>query len=65
MIHKFSAFKFLNILLPPVVDALDMVGDTDRFDKMGTIGIFIHSIIFAIVITLLKNALLKKRKFNS
>lgn len=65
LIHKFSAFKFLNILLPPVVDALDMVGDTDRFDKMGTIGIFIHSIIFAIVITLLKNVLLKKRKFNS
>ena len=65
LIKSCGFLKFLNLILPPVMDALYMVGDSDIFDPRGTLGIFIHTIVFAIVVAFVKIKLLMKNKYTA
>ena len=65
LIHSFKFLTFLNYLLPPVTDGLTMVGNTDYFDGAGSTMIFIHTLIFLVVITILKIKILKFKKYNN
>ena len=63
LIQKFAYLKVLNLIAPPLMDGFDMVGETDVFDPAGTINIFIHTLIFVLVIMLFKIVILKLKKY--
>ena len=56
-------FKFLNCLLPPVLDAYKSVED-DRFDTMGIMFICLHLFAYAVVIMIIKIKLLTMKKYR-
>lgn len=64
LIQKFVFLKFLNFLLPPIMDGADMVGNSDIFDGKGTMIILMHSIIYVVVLTIIKIQILNYRKFS-
>ena len=63
IIYKYSFFKFMNYVMPPVMDGFQMVGSTDIFDTTGTIIILLHTILFALVIMFIKIGLLNHQKY--
>ena len=63
IIKKFAFLSVLNFIVPPLMDGFDMVGETDVFDPVGTIYIFIHTLIFVIAIVLIKIGILKFKKY--
>ena len=60
IIEKIPFMKVLNYILPPLTDGLKMVGDTDIFSPKGSTMICIHSIIYMLVLMLVKIKLLKR-----
>jgi len=64
LIQTFSFLKILNIILPPITDGLVMVGDSDIFNTIGILKIFIHMITFVIAIILIKIIILSRKKFT-
>ena len=64
IIQRLSFMKVLNLLLPPLTDGFSMVGDGDIFNPGGTLNIFIHSIIYVLVIIFIKLYLLRRRRFG-
>ncbi len=68
LLHAFPSIKImnvLNIITPPIMDGFEMVGDTDVFDQMGTLTIFLHMIVFVVVVAFVKIRILMYRKYNS
>jgi hypothetical protein len=46
------------------MDGADMVGNADIFDGKGTMIILMHSIIYVVVLTIIKIQILNYRKFS-
>ena len=68
LLQAFSFIKVMNVLhiiTPPIMDGFEMVGDTDVFDQMGTLTIFLHMIVFVVVVAFVKIRILMYRKYNS
>ena len=63
LIHAFSLFKVLNVITPPIMDGFKMVGDTNLFDKTGSLMIFAHMLAFSVVSVAIKIRLLKHLKW--
>ena len=54
----FSGFKILHVITPPIMDGFRMVGKTDVFDKVGSLKIFAHMLIFTAAAVIIKIKLL-------
>ena len=62
--QKLPFLKILNFLLPPVMDGFDMVGNGDHFDPKDTLLILLHSVLYAVVLMVIKIWLLRRRRFS-
>lgn len=56
-------FKFLNYILPPVLDSYKKV-ENDCFDTKGMTLIFLYLLVYAVIILLFKLKLLTMKKFR-
>ena len=63
LIENFSFLKVLHVLTPPIMDGFKMVGDTDIFDKLGSLKIFAHMLAFSAAAAIIKIRLLKHLKW--
>ncbi len=61
---KFPFFRIIGLILPPVSDGLEMVGDTDVFSPKGTVFILLHTIVFVAVVIFVKIRLLMRNKYS-
>jgi hypothetical protein len=58
-------FKFLNILLPPIMNGMELVSANNyRFDTAGIFLICLHALVYSAVVTLIKIKLLSVKKFR-
>ena len=63
LIHLSAFFKVLSVITPPIMDGFMMVGDTDLFDKTGSLLILAHMLIFYAAAVVIKIGLLKRLKW--
>lgn len=62
LIRNLPVFKILDILTPPITDSLILLGNTDSFNKAGTLLIVLHMFIFSLLAALVKIKLLCLKK---
>ena len=60
---SFPVLKVLSVITPPIMDGFKMVGDSDLFDKTGSLIIFAHMLAFSVVSVAIKIRLLKHLKW--
>jgi hypothetical protein len=64
LIQTLPVFNILNILVPPIMDSLILLGNSDRFIISGDCLILLHMLIYALAVMLIKIKLLKFRKYR-
>ncbi len=64
LIEVFPLLKILHVITPPIMDGFKMVGDTDIFDKAGSLMIFAHMLIFSLALVAIKIRMLKHYNFD-
>ena len=64
LIHSFSAFRILDILMPPFMDSFGLLGNSDRFEPAGSFFILLHLLLYSLVLCFLKIRLLMLKKYR-
>ena len=63
LVDKFPFLKALHYITPPITDAFKMVGDSDVFDKVGSLQLFAHMLLFSVAVVVIKIRMLKSLKW--
>ena len=63
LIKEFSPFKILDVIVPPIMDGFNMVGNSDRFSGFGSLQIFLHMTLYVMIVAIIKIRILKYKKF--
>ncbi len=57
-------FGIPDLILPPVMDSLVLLGNSDRFEPAGIFLIILHMLLYSIAVMLLKILLLKRCRYR-
>ncbi len=64
IVHEFRAMKYVVWILPPIMDGFEMVGSSDLFDVGGSAFVFVHMLLYVLIISGVKIGTLKKNRFD-
>lgn len=64
LIQTLPVFKLLDILMPPILDSLLLLGNSDSFAPAGNLLIVLHMFIYSAALTILKIWLMTIKKYR-